>query len=84
MDRVWDIVQDHRQRLLRSGELERKRTEQRQRWFWALLEEGIKARFLGRETVARAIAEKRRAVDAGTSTPTAAARQVLALLDAED
>jgi LAO/AO transport system kinase len=83
MDRVWEIVQDHRQELVQTGELERKRAEQRRRWFWSMLEEGIKARFLGKESVARAVAEKQRAIEAGTSTPTAAARQVLALLDQE-
>lgn len=83
MDRVWGIVQDHRRNLTASGELEQKRAEQRRHWFRTLLEEGLHARFLGREAVARAIAEKQRAIDAGTSTPTAAARQVLAMLDGE-
>jgi LAO/AO transport system kinase len=83
MDRVWDIVQDHRHKLMQSGDLDRKRTDQARRWFWSLLEEGIKARFLGRDTVAQAIAERQRAIESGRSTPTAAARQVLALLDEE-
>ena len=83
MDHVWGIVQDHRQKLVQTGELERKRAEQRRRWFWSMLEEGMKARFLGKENVARAVAEKERAIEAGTSTPTAAARQVFALLDEE-
>lgn len=83
MDRVWDIVQDHRHKLMEAGDLEKKRAEQARRWFWSLLEDGIKTRLLGREAVARAIAEKQRAIEAGTSTPTAAARQVLALIDEE-
>jgi LAO/AO transport system kinase len=84
MDRVWEIVQDHRRKLVQTGELERKRAEQQRRWFWSMLEEGIKARFLGRESVARAVAEKQWAIEARTSTPTAAARQVLALFDEEE
>jgi LAO/AO transport system kinase len=83
MDRVWQIVQDHRQKLMQSGDLEKKRAEQRNRWFWSLLEEGVKARLLERDAVKQLIAEKQRAIEAGTSTPTAAARQVLALLDEE-
>jgi LAO/AO transport system kinase len=83
MDRVWDIVQDHRRKLMQSGDLEKKRADQARRWFWSLLEDGIKARFLSRETVAHAITDKQRAIEAGRSTPTAAARQVLALLDEE-
>lgn len=81
MDRVWSIVSEHREKLTQSGELGRKRAEQRRRWFWSLLDDGMKARFLGRERIARAIREKQRAIDAGTVTPTAAARDVLAMLD---
>jgi LAO/AO transport system kinase len=81
MDRIWTIVTEHRDALMQSGELERKRADQRQRWFSGLLEEGMKARFLGREAIARAIEDKRRAIDAGTATPTSAARQVLAMLE---
>ena len=80
MDAVWKIVGEHRNRLSASGDLARKRAKQRQRWFWALLEEGLKTSFLERPEVARAVAEAERAIDALAVTPTAAARQVLKLL----
>lgn len=83
MDRVWDVVTKHHDSLERTGMLAQKRVDQRRRWFSSLLEEGIKARFLGRQDIARAITEQERAVDSGAVTPTAAARRVLSMLDEE-
>jgi LAO/AO transport system kinase len=80
MDDVWKIIGDHRACLLSAGELERKRTEQRRRWFKSLLGEGLERKFLTRPQVARAIADAEHAIDALAITPTAAARRVLGLL----
>jgi LAO/AO transport system kinase len=80
MDQVWNIVQDHRKQFSSSGDLDRKRADQRKRWFWNLLEEGLKQRFLSRDDVSRAIADAERAIDAVSVTPTAAARTVLELI----
>jgi len=84
MDSVWAIITDHREAHTRSGELEQKRSAQRQGWFSSLLDEGLKLRFLGKKSIERAIAEKRRAIDRGVATPTAAARDVLSMLDEEE
>jgi len=83
MDEVWKIIGHHRERLTESGDLARKRGDQRQRWFWSLLEEGLKDRFLHRPEVKEAVFEAERAIDALTTTPTAAANRVLALLEAK-
>jgi LAO/AO transport system kinase len=80
MDEVWSIIGAHREKLSASGDLERKRAEQRRRWFSALLDEGLKSRFLSRPDVARALADAEHGIDAGAVTPTAAARRILALL----
>lgn len=80
IDEVWRIVLDHRKRLDDAGDLERKRAEQRHRWFWSLIEEGLKSRFVERTDVAAAIAEAERAIESHAITPTAAARRVLGLL----
>lgn len=77
MDEVWKAVTDHRGALSASGELDAKRAGQRRAWFWNLVEEGLRTRFLGRADVAEAVARAERAVDAGETTPTAAARRVL-------
>ncbi len=51
-------------------------------WFWNVVEEGIKARFLGRPDVRAELQELEAAVTAGATSPTAAARRVLALAGA--
>lgn len=80
MDEVWRVVLEHRKCLDDAGELEKKRAEQRHRWFWSLVEEGLKSRFVERPDVAQAIGEAERAIEAHTITPTAAARRVLGML----
>ncbi len=79
MDTIWGIIQDHRAKLEATGELAAKRREQQRLWFWNVVEEGIKARFLGRADVRAAIGTAEAAVMAGETSPTAAARRVLAL-----
>ena len=80
MDAVWDVVKRHHQEQSNSGALEMKRASQQQAWLWALLEDGLKTRFLQRGDVARKLAEVQQAVESKTITPTEAARQVLDLL----
>lgn len=79
MDRIWSIVQEHHTKLGATGELTAKRREQQRSWFWNVVDEGIKARFLARPEVRALLAELEAAVVAGETSPTAAARRVLAL-----
>ncbi|MCC6763997.1 MAG: methylmalonyl Co-A mutase-associated GTPase MeaB [Deltaproteobacteria bacterium] len=79
MDRIWSIVEDHRAKLTATGELEAKRREQQRGWFWNVVDEGIKSRFLARPEVRKLLAELETAVVTGEMSPTAAARRVLAL-----
>jgi LAO/AO transport system kinase len=81
MDTIWSIIQDHRAKLGATGELEVKRREQQRAWFWNVVEEGIKARFLGRQDVRAQLGELEHAVAEGRMSPTAAARRVLTLAD---
>jgi LAO/AO transport system kinase len=81
MDEIWKIVRAHRERMTETGELAAKRANQLHRWFWSLLEEGLRHRFVSRGAVAAAIAEAEAAIDAARISPTAAARRVLALLE---
>jgi LAO/AO transport system kinase len=81
MDRVWAVVEEHRAKLAAAGELERRRQEQRQRWFWSVIEDGLRQHFLGRDDVRRLLPEMEAAVASARLTPTEAARRLLALLD---
>jgi LAO/AO transport system kinase len=83
MDRVWAVVQQHRAGMEAAGELQRKRQEQRQRWFWSVLEDGLKQRFLDRADVRGELPATEAAVASARLTPTEAARRLLALLAPE-
>ncbi len=81
MDRIWEIITDHRQKLGATGELEAKRREQQRVWFWNVVEDGIRTRFLGRPDVRAELQELEPAVAEGRTSPTAAARRLLKLAD---
>jgi LAO/AO transport system kinase len=81
MDDVWRIVQDHRTRLTATGELDSRRHAQQQRWFWTMIEDGLKGRFLSRDDVRRLLPEMEDAIATGRLTPTEGARRLLGLLN---
>jgi len=81
MDTVWTIIEDHRARLSASGELQRRRREQQQKWFWSMVDDGVKQHFLARADVQSTLPELEAAVSGDQLTPTEAARRLLALLD---
>jgi LAO/AO transport system kinase len=81
MDRIWAMIEDHRARLGATGELARKRREQRQAWFWSMIDDGLKHHFLARDDVRRLLPEMEEAVAGERLTPTEAARRLLAVLD---
>jgi len=41
---LWDTVLEHRERMIKAGELEARRREQQVKWMWAMLEERVFAR----------------------------------------
>lgn len=81
MDTVWTIIEDHRARLSASGELQRRRRDQQQKWFWSMVDDGVKQHFLARADVQSMLPELEAAVSGDQLTPTEAARRLLALLD---
>jgi len=81
MDEVWRIIQEHRAKLDASGELQARRSEQQQRWLWDMIDDGLKAHFLGRRDVQKLLPELEAAVASAKLTPTEAARRLLAVLD---
>jgi len=80
MDTVWSIIQEHQQKLGETGEIAQRRREQQRIWFWNVVEDGVRSRFLGRKDVWRRVAELEAAVADGKLTPTSAATTLLALL----
>ena len=81
MGTVWSIVLDHRERMRACGELDEKRRGQQLAWFWNVLEEELRGRFLHRDDVRAHLPEIEREVREGRLPPTEGARRLLALTD---
>ncbi|MEO1366798.1 MAG: methylmalonyl Co-A mutase-associated GTPase MeaB [Acidobacteriota bacterium] len=79
LDDVWAALEEHRGRLESSGELAAQRQRQDLRWMWALLEDGLMARFRGHPVVADLLPRVEASIVDGETTPTRAARRLLEL-----
>jgi len=74
---VWSMVEDFRQRMQQSGELEKKRQLQASDWMWTLLMDDLKETFLRDPQVEALLEEVQSGVANGLTTPSAAARRLL-------
>ena len=78
LPQVWELVERHEQALLASGELERRRRDQRVSWMWALVKDQLLERLRDSREL-QAIAPQLEAdVQAGVRTPGLAAQQLVA------
>jgi len=80
LDRLWAEIERHRETLLASGELTRKRRRQQVKWMWAIVEDRLKARLTASEAARGMVAAIEAEVGAGTLAATLAADRILALL----
>lgn len=83
MDEVWEMIGRHAEEQVASGERRERRRHQQTGWFWAMLEDGLKQRFLERPDVKRLLPSLEAEVGRGTLTPTEAARRLLGVLGGE-
>ena len=81
---VWDDVARFRAALEQSGAWSRRRAEQARAALWSEIGDGLLEHFRSAPAVARRLATVEREVMAGTRTPTAAARTLLAAFLGED
>ncbi len=81
--KIWETILDHRKKLSATSELEEKRKRQAVDWMWDLIKEGLQERFQSDPNVKRRLGELSQAVAGGRAAPTAAAAQLLFLLDKE-
>ncbi len=81
IDEIWEIVLKHRELMTANGGLAERRKSQSLAWMWSLVEEGLRERFNRHPDVQRRLPQLLRAVENGEVPPTAAACQLLTLLD---
>ena len=78
----WGEIERYRKTMSESGELEGKRKKQALNWMWNLIESGLHYHFRSHPAVHAALPQLSRDVAEGSSTPGAAAQQLLAYLKA--
>jgi LAO/AO transport system kinase len=78
---IWDAVLLNREKLMLSNELAARRKKQSLDWMWALIEEGLKLRFNQNEKIKAKLPKMTAAVNKGAIAPTAAAMELLYLVD---
>jgi LAO/AO transport system kinase len=85
IDGFWEMVQEHREALSSSGDLEARRRDQALAWLWRLLDDGLQNAFRVHEGVARQLPDLERAVRSRETAPLKAARALLdTFLDSPD
>ncbi len=75
---LWARVEEHRRLCSASGELERRRRDQRRAWMWSAVEDELLGSLRRHPRVAALLPELERRVVAGEIAPTRAARRLLA------
>lgn len=75
---VWQAVQDHRIWLRDSGELQRRRGDQRVAWMWEAVQDRLVENFRNRQQVVTVADELSERVREGSMSPSAAADRLLA------
>ena len=78
LDALWQAVLEHREALQGTGEWDERRGEQRVRWLWRAIEDGLREALAADAPAHRALAGLETAVRRGELVPDVAAERVLA------
>jgi LAO/AO transport system kinase len=81
LEEIWETVLEHRKILSATGELEVNRKKQALDWMWSLVHEGLKDRFYRNAEIKKLLPKIKKDVEKGMTAPTAAAGELLQLLD---
>jgi len=76
----WQVVEKFRSTLTASGEFDAKRRHQALAWMWQQIDSGLRSRFREHPGVQAALGEISASVEAGTTTPAAAAQRLLGMV----
>ena len=79
LEEFWQLLEKFRDTLGASGEFAARRRHQALAWMWQLVDSGLREGFRRHPAVRDTLATTAAAVEAGSITPTAAARQLLDL-----
>ena len=81
LDNIWQTILDHRNKLTACGELAEKRRSQTLDWMSFLVNEGLRDWFYSLDQVKNTLPLLRKRVEAEQISPTAAAAELLSILE---
>lgn len=79
LDKIWDIVCQHRQIMEKEGEFLKVRSQQQHQWMWAMLKDRLIETFTSQDDVNQRFNTLEQSVIEGKTNPTAAVEELLAL-----
>nr|WP_321457747.1 methylmalonyl Co-A mutase-associated GTPase MeaB [uncultured Cohaesibacter sp.] len=80
LDKMWNKVVEHQEKLTASGELQEKRSGQQVRWMWSMLEDRMRALLRENVGVTKLLHQVERCVESGTLPASVAVEDVMAEL----
>ncbi|MCP3887584.1 MAG: methylmalonyl Co-A mutase-associated GTPase MeaB [Desulfobulbaceae bacterium] len=80
IDKIWQTINEHRQKLTDCGEMASKRKDQALDWMSFLLDDGLRNWFYTNPKVVEHLPQLKIEVEAGSTSPTSAADFLLSLL----
>ncbi len=78
IDDFWQVIENFRSTLSATGEFAARRRHQALAWMWQMIDSGLRNRFRAHPAVQSRLSQLSQAVEAGSITPAAAARELLA------
>jgi len=84
LDRLWDEIKTHRDRLSETGELIARRAQQQVRWMWAMIEDRMHGALRSRRSIRERLAELEDGVREGRIAASVAADEIAAALKLAD
>jgi LAO/AO transport system kinase len=80
IESFWSTIEDFRAKLVACGDFAARRQHQALAWMWQQIDSGLRQRFRAHPAVKSALAELSVSVEAGSTTPAAAAQRLLGLV----
>ena len=77
VEAIWEKISDHRALMIAAGDWESRRSDQKVRWMWALIEDRLIHRLREDPKIAATIGDLEKHVNDGSMTPFDAADRVL-------
>jgi len=81
---LWRQITTHREKMIASGELARKRREQQVKWMWAMLEDRLYVQLLSNPALNSKLPMMEQAVAAGTLSPMVAVEDIAQALGIDE